>query len=122
MHVAARVVIFGVKQMLLFVFLLVSFSFINASLQQGSYYGRAFGVASNWTQVDHRSSHHLEVYFKPMPNMPYFQANIDIQSRDGSSLYVAFVQGSGLSAILPLIQGQGKKCFRKVIIFCVYDQ
>src|SRR5688500_14387141 len=84
-----------------FVLLLVSVNLI-----QASYYGRAFGRASNWTQLDHRHSHHLEVYFKPMPNMPNFQANIDIRSTDGSSLFVALVQGSGLSSVLPLIQGK----------------
>jgi hypothetical protein len=83
---------------------IVFFLFISSI--QAYYYGRAFGVASNWTQIDKSHSHHLEVYFKPMPGMSQFQANIDIRSRDGTSLMVAFVSGAGLSKIVSAFSGK----------------
>jgi len=77
----------------------------NAKLQD-DYYGQAFGTAANWSLNDQPDSHHLEVYFNPMSGYPSFQANIDVESSDGSSLYVAIVSGSALSSVIPLVSGQ----------------
>jgi len=68
-----------------------------------NYYGRVVGTANNWEVKDSGSSHHLEVYFDSLPGYPSFQANIDIRSKDGSSLYVA--QLTNLSSIMTALQG-----------------
>jgi len=41
-----------------------------------------------------------------MSGYPSFQANIDVESSDGSSLFVAFVSGSALSSVVQLVAGQ----------------
>lgn len=92
--------------------LILCFAILSIVSAQSPYYGCAFGVASNWTLVDRGRSHHLEVYFQPMPNMDDFQANIDVRSTDGSSLNVAVT--TQLSAITSLFQGQGNTGVRQL--------
>jgi hypothetical protein len=84
--------------------LIVCVYLFNVIQAQTPYFGCAFGAASNWTLIDRGRSHHLEVYFQPMPNMDGFQANIDVRSTDGSALSVAVT--TQLNAISSLFQGQ----------------
>ena len=84
--------------------LIVCALFLGAEVVDGSdYYGRAFGSAKNWQLVDSGTSHHLEVYFNPMPNYSTFQANIDVRSKDGTSLSVAYVKN--ITSVLSNIKG-----------------
>jgi len=69
------------------------------------FYGRAFGTVQSHKLTDKGRSHHLEVYLDPMPGYPNFQANIDVRSLDGSSLFVASLQDN-LAPVLQNIQSQ----------------
>eukprot|EP01124_Arcella_intermedia_P031917 TRINITY_DN7336_c0_g1_i1.p1 TRINITY_DN7336_c0_g1~~TRINITY_DN7336_c0_g1_i1.p1 ORF type:complete len:217 (-),score=30.57 TRINITY_DN7336_c0_g1_i1:43-693(-) len=82
------------------------------------YYGRCFGVAESWYRKDSMNSHHLEVNFTQVADLDNgltyhnFQANIDIESFDGSSLLVVSwgpndVSNSGL--LSKLSSGSGLK-------------
>eukprot|EP01125_Pyxidicula_operculata_P005367 TRINITY_DN191_c1_g2_i8.p1 TRINITY_DN191_c1_g2~~TRINITY_DN191_c1_g2_i8.p1 ORF type:complete len:199 (-),score=28.02 TRINITY_DN191_c1_g2_i8:146-742(-) len=80
---------------------------------QDYYYGRCFGTANSWRQQDNGSSHHLEVTLNPVQDLDNpgttftnFTANINIESTDGTGLYVAYLKGPDMQTVLPNIQGQ----------------
>jgi len=96
------------------------------AVQARDYYGRAFGSVASWNRVDKGESHHLEVSFNSMPGYSSFTANIDIESRSGSGLYVSSLTGSGsLAKILPLITGlnnTGVKSLSSGVTYCGWLQ
>lgn len=66
------------------------------------YYGQCFGSVQGWRRVDTSHGHHLEV------RIGSILAEIDVRSRDGTSLHVAEVDDEWVrqSGLLAKLQGE----------------